>query len=291
MILGSLRDFQRTFKIATILVAIFFSNAGQTKPSRSKENAQDIIEKAQTLVLQKDRRQAILLLSGAIERELKSGSSTKNMLQALQEISSTFLSEKAQQIFELAISLKSSDMKLSMQKINESLQMEPGNELIVVEKCRMLIALGNCSDCFNLAKSAVANNPYFEPLLLVGRQAEVCEKKPNQVFRPIPKSNKFELHWIIAEVESRMNTPSPAQIEMLLNKAAAIDRQFPETAYWKWKLLGPSNKKDEINNAGLKYLSLCRSISNRQQRNYSVDPMLCKRVSEVETFLKKNHNL
>lgn len=114
------------------MAALFLSATwvqAQTKDKKS-ETSQDIIEKAQNLILQRDRAQAINILANAIKRESGRSQSVVELKKTLNEIAALFFSDKAQQLYEVGITLKRTDLNQALQKITEALRMEPDNSKI-----------------------------------------------------------------------------------------------------------------------------------------------------------------
>ena len=77
-------------------------------------------------------------------------------------------------------------------------------------------------------------------------------------------------------------------MRLTLSEAAKIDDQNPQIQYWFWKL--QTELKDNSEKSAQKYISECKKLTSRKLRIYQVDPFLCRNVTEVENFLKKNNN-
>ncbi len=268
-------------------VALFFGwNAGATKV----ETYQDLIEKAYNLSLQKDRLQAINLLVSATQKESKKGPPPKELLVALEEVSTVFYSDKAQQTFELALSLRSSDPALAVSKLNEAARLEPDNLQIMLEQIRLQISSGDCDGALKVVQKHRERNPYSEDLRLVLAQSLVCHGK-FQEFQALRgpgdlKKNGRELYWQRLDLEHAFRTGAFAKGRDLAVQFSKNEPTFPEFFYWTWKLNQSLKVVDE--RSGTKYLTMCKSLSSRLMRQFQAEPRLCRNVAEVEAETKKN---
>lgn len=278
------------FKRATMIVALFFHSTGLLASGKT-ETYKDLIEKSYNLSIQKDRTQAYITLANAIKKESKKGQVPKELLVAAEEVSSVFYSDKAQQLFETAISLKNTDLTLANTKISEAQKIEPDNLLILLEQLRMQLTAGECSSVFKKSGQNLETYFFYEPLKLIQAQAAVCsgefsyyiENKPSDF-----KKSSLQLFWQQVEIEYLFKTSEFQTALVLAQNSEAQFSTFPETYYWRWKLELELKLKAE--KSATKYLTSCKKISPRQQREFSVDPFLCRHTAEVENFLKKNNN-
>lgn len=278
------------FKRAAFLAALFISSKVFGVSSQKTEGYRDIILKAQTLILQKERAQALNLLNLAIRKESKNPIAIKELTQTVEEVSHTFLSDKAQQVFELALSWRQSDPKTAIQKLAEASSLEPDQASIALEQMRMWMAVGDCAKAYESAKKTLEENPYLSSLSLVFAQATVCNGKFNEYvnIKPNPVEKIEQVSWGMVQIEYLFKSGKFAEALSQLDSLEKLEPPFPETQYWKWKVSQELKMVSAI--PAQKYLSNCKALSNRQIRNYSLDPYLCRRLTEVETFLKKTHN-
>ncbi len=280
----------QTFKRATLIVALFFSVAA--KNASSGETYQDIIEKAYNLSLQKDRTQAITLLLGALKKESKKSTAQKELTAALDQVSKVFYSDKAQQLYELALSLKGSDPSLALSKLQEAARLEPENTSIEIAIARLALASGDCAASAGRLLKQKDLVPAIEELRLVAAQTALCQGKfPDYLtHRNTQDSKNTELNafWQSAELEYLYRTAAFAKVQEGAQTLQKQDSSFPESTYWQWK--AEQELKLKSDKTAQKYLNQCKTLNSRQQRVYLPEPMLCRRTTEVETFLKKNNN-
>jgi hypothetical protein len=286
-------------RAATVCAALFISppSNAKTLPSQHQEANKDVIERAFSLCLQKDRLQAIGMLRNAMRAEKKiehkKVSKSNNELQeALFKVSTMFLSEKAQQLFELGISLRATAPSTALQKMMEADRIDIGNLTIGLEIVRIMIINGDCSGANVEAKKLKAAMLDSEAVDLTLAQSEICLGQLDN-FRTINAqrvsgTENLSRFWLELEIELAHKSGNFEQGKNTIQALEKLDPQFPETFYWKWRIFNELNQS--LDSAANKYLNLCKSISTKSQREYLPDPWLCRRVSEVESFVKKTNN-
>lgn len=289
MTFTSIRDFKRATLIA---LALFFGSQAESPAlaAGKVETYQDLIEKAYNLSLQKDRLQAVNLLVSAAQRESKKGQTPKELLTALDEVSTVFYSDKAQQAFELALSLRVTDPGLANTKLTEAARIEPDNLQILLEQFRLQIAGGDCDGAHRGAQKALDRNPFPEDLRLAAAQAALCAGRLQdfQTLRSAidAKKSPREIFWLALDLEQSHRTSNFGRGRELSVQLSKADTAFPEAFYWLWKFNQGLKIPDE--RAGTKYLALCKSLSSRLTRQYLAEPRLCRRQAEVEAEIKKS---
>lgn len=254
------------------------------------ETYKDIIEKAQNLSLQKDRGQAVLVLTKALARETKKSLAQKELTQALEEVSTFFYSDKAQQLYELALTLKTTDVPAAISKLQEASRIEPDNLLIQLELGRIQISSGDCSKALGQLKKLQEQFQFLETAQLAVGQAAVCagnfEDYTTVKINVDMKKSALGLYWTIAELEYLNKTGSYQKLkELVLQRQEA---SYPELLYWAWR--ADVDQKIKADKLGQKYLAACKNLSLRTARQHQYDPTLCKHLSEVETYLKRTNN-
>jgi hypothetical protein len=283
-------SFHQTVRGATLIVALFFIIGA--KSGNGVETYQDIIEKAYNLSLQKDRTQAVTVLLGALRKESKKSVAQKELSGALEQVSRVFYSDKAQQLYELALSLRTTDPSLALTKLQEAARLEPDNVSIEIALARLALSNGDCAGSAGRLLKQKDVVPAIEELRLVASQTALCQGKfPDYLALRNPtdwKNSSFSSFWQTAEMEYLYRTAAFAKTQELALALQKQDSGFPEPLYWEWK--AEAELKQKADKAGQKYLSLCKTLNSRQQRLYLSEPMLCRRTTEVETFLKKNNN-
>jgi len=277
------------FKRATFTVALFFAHFAVAS---SRETYRDIIEKSYNLSLQKDRTQAVSILLSALKRESKKSTAQRELAAALEKVSEVFFSDKAQQLFELALSLRISDPASAQSKLQEAARLEPENISIEIAIARQSLAANECDNAYSKIQKYRELSPYIDELKLVIAQSLVCQGKMDEYLNlksaADAKTLKLSIFWQETEVEYLFKTGSLAKSRDLILTVQKKDAAFAEAYFWQWKIEQQMKLKSDI--AAHKYISLCKMLNSRQERQYLAEPRLCRHTSEVETFLKNNNN-
>ncbi len=277
----------------SILVFLALCAAAKPLPSpKSVETYRDIIDKAYTLSLQRDRAHAVQILTQSIKKESTRGPAPPDLILALEEVASSFYGEKSQQYFEQALSFRRNEPARALQRLGDALKLEPDNLQILAEQGRLQMMVGDCSSAAGIGEKLYSELPSIELSRLILAQASVCAGKLDRARKAKEgvdiKKSTYYLYWSMIEAELYFRAGQMTTARDSLAEAARIDRDFPETQFWIWKLESENAKQSE--RSAQKYLSLCKSLSPRAARKYINEPQLCRRTSEVETFLKKNNS-
>ncbi len=256
--------------------------------SQSKaETYKDIIEKAYNLSLQKDRQQALNILTAAIARESRPLAQAELKKAAL-DVAHVFLSDKAQQLYETSLSLKKADLSQATSKLAEAQRIEPDNLTIVIESARLQIAKNDCSNAQEGLAKSLKLVSFDEELKLTNAQAQACSgqwlefaKNPESVDA---KKSPFQKYWMALTIEQQLKLKNLTKASEFSLNLTKLDAKYPEAHYWGWKV-SQALKKSNVELAQ-KYVMACKNISASQYRQYMIDPMLCRRTTEVEGDIK-----
>lgn len=279
------------FQRATLVVALFFPTFIIAAPPAVSETYKDIIEKAQNLSLQKDRMQAMGILTGALKKE-KKPQALKELGNALDTVAKIFYSDKAQQTYELALSLVRTDLSMAVNKLNEASRLEPDNISIETALIRANLAQNDCDGALSRINKYKDLMVYIEDLRFHQLQALLCAGKLED-YNVAKSGMDFKkssepFRWQFLEIEYFYRANQPARARDSAQISAKQEEKFPETYFWIWK--SENDLKMKSDKSAQKYLSLCKTLSNRQVRQYFWEPLLCRRTTEVETYLKKINN-
>lgn len=280
----------RIFVRATFAVALSFSSLpalAQNKVSRS-ETYKDIIEKAHNLSLQRDRQQALNILTTAIRRETKPAAIAE-LKKTVNEIGNFFFSDKAQQLYEVGVSLRKTDLSQALSKLNEASRIEPDNVAIVTELSRLMIAKNDCSNANELLTKQAKLSPFDEELKIAQTHALLCQGQTPEAVKVMEskengKTSPYAPYWLALEVDRYVRNKNPMKAQESWASLEKSDPKYPEISYWRWKVDALSKKTNA--EAAQKYVMTCKNISASQYRQYMIDPMLCRRTAELENELK-----
>lgn len=260
------------------LLATSYSANGFISPEKQSAVSQKLMAK--------DRIGALAILA---QNAPKSESGFAQFYEQYVNIAELFFYDKTQQLFETATALKNTDIKLAGQKMREALAVEPDNVLILKEIGRIELASANCSQAKEFSSKSREVNPYSEELLLLDYQTDNCLNQLTAAIPPKPSAQLKKIllqeYWNVLDVEVSFKRGQFDRASETAKSAMAAKKVIPEIYYWAWKL--SVAKKLEAESLAQKYISSCKALSSRQIRELSIEPNLCKRISEVENYLKK----
>ena len=277
----------KKIKAAGFIAAAFFLFAAEAQ-QKNKENWQDIIQKAYNLSIQKDRSQAMLILGAAIKKEPSGSAAAQRLKQVSQEISATFFTDKSLQAYEGSFSLKAIDQTQAFSKMNDAYKFESDNSAIVVEFSRQLIGRGDCNQAVEILLKHKKINLFGEDVNLALAQAYHCtgDLAAYQMVKNSAdyKSSTAVLAWQELELEKAIKH-GQAKIKEYSDRVISLDPDFPEVYYFLWKQ--EASKDGKRNSFAQKYLNLCSKIDTKLFQKYILEPSLCRRITEVEAWQKK----
>jgi tetratricopeptide (TPR) repeat protein len=277
-----------SFFLKAILMAIIVAAEPHEARAESPKNGEtyvDLIQKARNLVLQKDRQQALLILTSAIKNEKPNSKAYREIKKSLFEISRIFISEKAQQTYELSLSLKKTDLPQAQQKISDALRIEPENFTMLLESTRQALSKGDCKAAEDFAIRTQKLNAIDDELNLVLAQVKICsgETSTVQILKDaISSAGGFA--WLSLEVEKNLKEKNFAKAREALNQLKKVEKSDPEIYYWTWKI----DYEQKIPNleAAQKYGYECQNLTVTLGRRLNLDPWLCHKIAETEAYIK-----
>jgi hypothetical protein len=290
MIFSSLKR-AALFGAALFIFTEAFAAISVDTKSKKAETSKDIIEKAYNLSLQKDRTQAINILVSSIRQENLRNGNTTELKKALQQVSYLFYSDRAQQSYELALSVRRTDLPQAQQKLNEALRIEPDNLSLFNEMQRTLLIKGDCSTALDNVTKERQQDPFDENLILLQAQAQACLGKWEEFIKTrdgfdTKKSNQSKF-WTALEAEHALAEKNISRAKDLVSSLSKMDSKYPELYYWQWRVATGTEKPIVAE----KYLKECKNISAALYRQYMTDVNLCRKVSEVETANKSGNGI
>ncbi len=236
-----------------------------------------LIEQAYDLYLQKQRSQALQLLTPLVKKK------NKQAVSSFEDIAKGFLTDEAHQQYERALTQKRLDPQSALASLNKALAVEPDQVLVLCERARLQIVLGACSAA---QKEVLPWLKTYEDLAEASLlRAQLAKCAQDEFPTKFDVKGPLAVHWRILEAQRwlHLREHKRAQEILELNRRQAPD--FPETHYWMMKLAGTDRILLEA--SAQNYLKTCRQLSSQKERAYSEEPFLCRRSQEVEAELKK----
>ncbi|MCB0347395.1 MAG: hypothetical protein KDD37_01095 [Bdellovibrionales bacterium] len=225
-----------------------------------QENHEDIIKKAQTLALQRDREKALQILRFSVEKENQNKAAAKKLVSSMNKIGEMLFTEKGQQLLETAESLVANDTKQAIDVYKEALKIEEGNVLIEARIARAHMLLDECDSAASQLESLLSNHPWHEAGLFLQAQASVCKKS---IFIP----NSMQIAAVGGGLESFYIIAASLYVNKeyakLVKEMDIAIKKFPEFSEFYWFRSEASAGLSQDNSKDIeKYNELCNSKSS-----------------------------
>ncbi len=277
-----------SIKLRVVLWATLFLLSWSSYSKNHLESAdssiKDLINKSQSLLLQGERHKACQILVSSLDKE---GVKTKGFVEiskALKKCTEIFISEKAQQIYELAVASYSNDKTHSIEKFTEALGLEPQNGLILKGLIFTLLSQNECPRAKKNFEELKKINPFDEDLESFKFLELVCIKNKSEALSIIVKQDPIFLSqpfWIVNKQRLLLGSASEALQPL---EGVTMAKEYPEIIYVYWFY---EKKQKEKVVLGEKYKQLCHNPINFDLSYKYKDPWVCSHIKEIEDSLAK----
>lgn len=262
----------------------------QEKPEARLETYKDLITKAQNLTLQRDRLQTSQVLIRGIQREAKGTQAYKELIKALDDLTSIFYTEKAHTLFALGESMYESRPKEALEPLQEALRIEDGNTSLLKSIARVHLSNGDCDKAEGAVRSAENVNPYSPEIRLLRLQTLDCQKSYDVVAMKLigheSELEGFEKFSRGLQMKEWIRRKDFKKARTLLANWEAQSPEYPEVHYWKWRLAEATGARDR--GAAVRYTQLCQNMTPRKRKSFNSDVDLCKGKESADSFLKES---
>lgn len=264
--------------IKMLVLAVFVSIGAWGKKEDKNNGYKSEIKRAESMLLQKNRTQAITTLLNLLESEKQNKQAQLEIKKILKEINGLFLNEKAQQNFELALNLKKSDPAQALAKLTEAQGWEPDNFKIVAEIAKMKISRRDCKNSISPLEKAQEQNPYDETIAISLTQTYICSsvfEKASQVLSkyidPKRVTNKWE--WLQLEFIIKLKAKQLDQAREIIKELNQLDKNNPQLELYE--ILYAKTENPKLENWNKNSLG-CKNQITGTLRKYQQDPYFCE---------------
>jgi tetratricopeptide (TPR) repeat protein len=251
------------------------------------EPGNSAVEQAQALAKKKNRTEACAVLQKSLAEMTPASKSRPKVLEALNQISRLFFTDKGQKEFEAgqATMWDSPDMALS--HLKTALAVENDNLLILDNIVRIQLMKQECDAAAGTIASARKINPYSSEAAILELRTLVCQRDFTgfkDKAKSIVTADKWEeayIQYLIAQ--ELMQNQNWKKAFDTLSKVTEEQPQFPEAYFWMAKAGIELEKDTEAQYQ--KYVSLCKALTTRDKRRFSLEPKLCVNQKDAEDEL------
>lgn len=275
--------FQTVLRVVVLTTLfIFSSRAWPKKATENLETYKDQISKAQVLLLQRDRYQAAQILISAINREGIKSPSYGELTRALNKTAEIFFSEKAQQSYEMALSIYNSNKQQAIDKLNETIGIEPNNGLVLKALIFTLLGQKECGAASRLRSDYFKFNPFDDDLEKFRLLELICQKNKSEALTLLAKQEPTVLaqpFWVLGKHRLILEEMGSSNIDHRL-----FPEGSPELSYLGW-----ATEKDVKKRMALaeKYKNLCHTVIPFDKAYSWMDPWACEHLKEIDEFHTK----
>lgn len=251
------------------------------------------IEKAQALAVKKDRAGAAKVLNQAIENTTPPLRGRSRLIEAQIGIAKLFFTDKGQKLFEAAQSSMYDNPDIALNQYREAMNLEGENLLVVDNIARIQLAKLDCAGAGQTLQAARKLYPYAPEPAVLELRALVCQKN-FETFRekvkstpPLDKGQDAYVQFLVAQ--DLMQQKMWRKASDVLTKVSEEEPLFPETYYLLMRAGQEIGRDTEP--WAQRYISLCKGITSRERKKFSLEPRLCVNIKEVEDDLAKKTDL
>lgn len=254
----------------------------------ANDGVSSAIEQAQAAAVKKNRLASSSALQGAMATPGLNKAGRSRLNEALAQLTTEFFTDKGQKEFESGRAQMFDNPDLALAHFNRALALEDHNVVVLTSMAKVQLLKQDCeAAAANLDKALKLNPLAIEPALLRLR-VRVCRQRPEGLREaaktlpvPLERWDDAFVQYLIAQ-EYVAEKQSRKAFE-LLNRLVDEQPSFPEGYLW---LARAGHELGRDNESWLqKYMSLCKAITNKERRRFSLEPRLCVNMKDVENEL------
>ncbi len=260
------------------------------RQSSQLENYRDLIQKAQNLTLQRDRLQASQILVRALRREPKGSTGYKELVRALEELTTVFYTNKAQSAYSAGESLMIAKPKEAIEPLQEALRLEEGNVSALRALARTFLILEDCSRAEAQVGAAEALNPPSPEVKLLRLQVSSCFGRHELLSVQLAEAELAQEHIQLSTrgimIRELIRRGDLRKAKGVLSTWESRSPDYPELHRWKWRVMQKAGSGSLA--PAVRYVQLCQNLSLRKRKSYILDVELCKEKEAADEFLRQN---
>jgi hypothetical protein len=247
------------------------------------------IEQAQALALKKNRQEACAVLQRALVNTPTALKSRAKLSESLTQIATVFFTDKGQKNFESGQAILWDNPDMALTQFRQALELEDNNILLLGGVARVQLLKFDCEGALTSAQAARKINPYDAESAVLEVRAHVCAQKPElarEKMKQLPPLDKWQASYIqYLNAQEAYAQKSARKSFEAAQKVSEEQPGFPEPYFLMAKAGVELNR--EVEPFLQKYVSLCKAVTLRERKRYSLEPRLCANLKEAEDELAK----
>lgn len=214
-------------------------------------------------------------------------------MEALNHISKMFFTDKGQKTFEAAQATMWENPEVALNQFKEALALEDQNLQVLNNIARIQLLKQDCDGAAQSLQTARNLNPLSGESAVLELRALSCKqnfealKEKAKTLPPLDKWEEAYVQYLLAG--EALQQKSYKKAFDALFKLTEENPQFPES----YNLLGraATELSKDPEPFFQKYVSLCKAVTAREKKKYSLEPRLCAGQKEAEDELAKKKTL
>lgn len=247
------------------------------------------IDQAQAFALKKNRQEACLVLQRALVTTPSALKSRAKLTESLTQIATVFFTDKGQKAFESGQALLWENPDMALTQFRQALELEDNNIQLLGSVARVQLMKMDCEGALASAQTARKVNPYDAEIAILEARSYLCAMKydlAREKIKALPPLDKWQASYVqfLGAQDALLQKSSRKAFDAAL-KVTEDQPGFPE-AYYLLVKAGVELGRDTEPYLQ-KYVSLCKAVTIRERKRYSLEPRLCLNLKDAEDELTK----
>ena len=268
------------FQTAAFLI-LSISPAGFASARLLQDSPDTIKAKATTLLLQKQKNQALAAVAEYLQTETNKNN-IMEMNDVMETIAKTFMSKESQEAYESSLNATVDNAKEAVRQAELCLKIEPQNSECLVQRIRLAARSKNpgvVEANMQLLTKIIPNTKTEQWLLLLIKKADT-DFKNKSILKKLPDRPSDDLFaLLVLELDRSFAAKNFSRSRDIIQH---IDRNFsdwPDIVFYKQKIEFESaeQKAESGMDAPGLYVAKCKNLSKSSTRKYRYDFDLCVR--------------
>ena len=253
------------------------------------DSATPIIEQAHAHALKKNRQEACAILQKAATAT-PSAKVRAKLTESLGQIAKVFFTDKAQKAYESAQSSIWENPDIALTQLRLALELEDGNILIQGSIARVQLLKSDCEGALTTAQAAQKVDPFDADSAALELRALACLQRSESLrerAKALPMMDKWQESFV--QYVLALDSLAQKSWRKTYDVALKLTEEQPgfSEGYFLLNKAGAELNRD-VEPALQKYVSLCKALTIRERKRYSLEHRLCTGLKEAEVELAKS---
>lgn len=247
------------------------------------------IDQAQAFALKKNRQEACSVLQRALSTTPTALKSRAKLTESLTQIATVFFTDKGQKAFESGQALLWDSPDMALTQFRQALELEDNNIQLLGSVARVQLLKMDCEGALASVQTARKINPYDAEIAVLEVRGHICAMKydlAREKIKTLPPLDKWQASYVqFLGAQDSLLQKFPRKAFDAALKVTEEQPGFPEP-YFVLVKSGTELNRD-VEPYLQKYVSLCKAVTIRERKRYSLEPRLCLNLKEAEDELAK----